>query len=226
MGFALRHTFYASLPALMLAACGEAGEDDAQRAAREAGDAARSAGEAIEENWESGDDERAELARETGEAAQAVKAQVRAEWVEHRADRRAALEAAGDHVAAAGAAVASGLDAAAEAYARTVDDGVDAADFRGREPDFSTFTYEDEAVNAEPLDGSIELETEADIESGAVEAEAEDALRGAQIDRGDGDREYVPSHELDIDPHPCAEHDHETCDHTEEEHARCTPERG
>lgn len=125
MRFALRHTFYASLPVLLLAACGEAGEDDAQRAAREAADAAQSAGEAVEEGWRSGGDERARLAEETGEAVVAVKAQVRAEWAEHRADRQAALETAGDHVAAAGAAVANGLDAAVDAYADTVDDGVE-----------------------------------------------------------------------------------------------------
>ena len=45
MRFALRHTIYASLPALALAACGEAGEDDAERAAREVAGAFRDAGQ-------------------------------------------------------------------------------------------------------------------------------------------------------------------------------------
>ncbi|MEQ8403911.1 MAG: hypothetical protein RKE49_02355 [Oceanicaulis sp.] len=224
MRFALRHTLYASLPALVLAACGEAGEDDAERAAREASDAAHSAGEAIEEGWKSGDDERAELAEETGEAVEAAGAQVRAEWHEHRNDRRAALEAAGDHVAAAGAAVASGLGAAVDAYARTVDDGVDADDFHDTEPRFDQFATQDEPVGEEPLDGSIELEAEAEVDlEGSQEAEAEAEI---EIDRDDGDREYVPSHKLEVEIHPCAEHDREACDHTEEEHAQCTPERG
>ncbi|MGJ3232130.1 MAG: hypothetical protein ACFE0P_10055 [Oceanicaulis sp.] len=222
MRFALRHTIYASLPALVLAACGEAGEDDAERAAREAADAAQSAGEAIEEGWESGDDERAVLAEETGEAVMAVKAQVRAEWHEHRPDRRAALEAAGDHVAAAGAALASGLDAAADAYARTVDDGVDADDFRTADIRFERFETQDERVSAEPLDGSIELEAEAEIDlEGAEEAEAE-----LEIDRDDGDREYIPTHELEVDVHPCVDQDEESRDDAEDAPARCTPERG
>ena len=215
MRAALRNSLYAGAAALSLAACGEAGEDDAERAAREAADAAQSAGEAIEEGWRSGDDERGEIAEETGEAVEAVAAQVRSEWAAARDERRAALETAGDHVGAAGAALAEGFEAAAEAYAANVDDGVDIADFRGREPDFDRFAYQDEPVGDAPLDGSIALDEESDP-----------VLAGDAIDRDDGDREYVPSHELDVEPHPCAEHDHETCDHTDAEHARCTPERG
>ncbi|XBQ17579.1 MAG: hypothetical protein ABL308_06765 [Oceanicaulis sp.] len=203
-----------AVSALALAACGEAGDDDAARAAREAGDAAQSAGEAMREGWESGDDERDEIAEETAEAMDAVAAQVRSEWVEHRHDRLDALESAGDHVGAAGAALGSGLEAAADAYARAVSDDDDPADFRGREPDLDAFER-DVQVNDQPLDGSIEVEGETELEGA-----------GEPIDRDDGDREYVPSFELDIDVHPCAEHDHDTCDHTDAEHARCTPERG
>ncbi len=249
MTYALRTMMYAGLPALALAACDDAGDDDAERAAREAagaarsageavqegwesGDddaeraareaagAARSAGEAVQEGWESGDDDRSELAEETGEAVDAMKAQVSAEWHEHRGDRRAALEAAGDHAEAAAAAVASGLDAAAETYARTV--GESAADENartGEEPEFGPFAYQDERVGEEPLNGSIEI----GAGSGSTLAGAEDAEAEP---RGEIDRDYVPSHRLDLEPHPCADHDHETCSHTHEEHARCTPERG
>ncbi len=143
--------------ALILSACGDAGDDDARRAAQEAGDAAQSAGEAVEQNWESGEDERAELAEETGDTLNAVTARVRSEWDETRPQREAALETAGDHAAAAGAAVSQGFDAAVEAYT----DGLE-------------------------------------------------ARRQAS--------------ETDIDP--CVAHDRETCDHTEEEHARCTLEDG
>jgi len=120
------------------------------------------------------------------------------------------------NVEAAGSAVAQGLDAAVDAYARTLDEGRDRADFRGREPDFDAFASQGDAVTEEPVDGSVKPEGGAGLD-GAPNAEG--------VDREDGDREYVPSHALDVEAHPCAEHDHDTCDHTDAEHAQCTPEQ-